>query len=218
MLPPLHSVRAGFDDLIGVVFVLAIIVSRIIGALRKDRKRAEELAAPGERPVVAPPAPVRPPGEDELNVPGRELREFLESLARGSDVPVPPSPPPVPRPPAPVVLVPRPTAAGRHAGESRAAARAEQRADRRRTAPSVTPPPPPPLASAPAPSIPVPTAVLPPPEQLPALAYALAPTLPAPPPGVSRARLLMQLRTPDSVREAVVLREILGPPIGLRGW
>ena len=155
---------------------------------------------PPARPIMRRPAarPVGPPREEADD----SVRDLLEALGiPKTSLPPPPSrgtPPvfqPRPRPAAPAI--PAPAA---------------------RTAPTLTPVPVPPS---------IPIVEIPDPAPVPA---ALAPAVPGPssigplvvpdayaqtlPPAAANIRLL--LKTPGSIRSAIILREVLGPPLSLQ--
>jgi hypothetical protein len=198
-----HQLFAG--DLETVVGIVAIMVWLVIQGIRK---------ASGKRPGQSPPPP--DPGGPQGMSPEEELRRFLQDLGQGEPptetlprpAAAPPTPPPAaPLPPPPVVVAPKPQtmppppppAAKRMPPPARAPLHplkptAVPRPVAQATGPA-TPPPAPALTAAPAP----------------AEVHAAAGL---PPPRPSRARLLM--RKPHSVREAVLLGELLGGPVAMR--
>lgn len=194
------AVTAGFDAVIFLVIVVATIVAQVVKAAR--------------RVGTTPPPETRSMGGGP-----DELRRFLESLGGAQEQPRPPSSQPPARPIA------------------------EQRPMAQRQVPlagSKLPPPPPLPGFTPARRVARPTAPIPraTPVSFTPPAVARKPAVPAPKPSVDvykvkqgaylsregvketpelrRESILRKLLHKRSVREAIVLREVLGPPVGLR--
>ncbi len=180
-------IRAGIDDLIPVVIILTVIISRIIKAATQGKPLAPPPPADRMRPTPQP--PVRQPEE--------ELREFLQALsgvAQTRSEPLPSPPPPVP--------AQRPVAHKRFQAPPKPS-RATQPAKPVRTArPAPQPAPTPARKPAPFWNQPAPA-----PRPVIVEACELNP---------SRAELNKHLEDARSLRGAWILREVLGPPVALR--
>ncbi len=175
-------VRAGLDDLIPVIIVFTVIITRIIKAAR------------AAKPLQPPPPPDRSVPPDAPRQPAREpadeLREFLEALSGGEPArpkPPPPRTPVQPVPRQPILRAAPPPPPARPMMAERAMAQPTQRpVPARKTQPQ-------------------------PPRTLPRSVYAhTTETNPL------RDSLTASLRGRQSLRNAWLLREVLGPPVGLR--
>jgi hypothetical protein len=182
-----HIMTAGLDDLIPVVIIITVIIARIMKATK------------GAKPLVPPPPDSS--GEREPSATGDELREFLEALS-GTKPPrptPPPAPPPVPQPQPVIPPQPqRPAPAPVHARKW-----TRPRQGKRATA-APTPAPKP----APAPR-PVRKPVAPRVARRPVTVEACELS-------TLRKALDDHLSDRQSLRGAWLLREVLGPPVGLR--
>lgn len=230
LLPAGFLAQSDFGELIPFLIFVVIIVTRLVKAFA-DR---------GGLQGREPPAGGALPDPDEGADPGAQLRRFLEEIRRqaaGEPPPQPPTPPPrMPRPAAPARTAPpplpdlphatefapagrvRPLAALPHATEFAPAGRtrrlpdlpnATEFASPRRTAlrsgarpPSAVAPPLPPVSAK--------VATLQPVRPKPVLAAASVFRRQARP-------LALFQRGREGLREAIVLREVFGPPLGLRG-
>ncbi len=148
-----------------------------------------------------PPQPNEPPVRQPPQSEAERVRRFLEAL--GAPPGTEPPPPVRPRPAAP-----RPSNRPEPARRRPAARPWEQPLPPLTTAPPfLREPAPPPVLSAPPP--PPPVVALPRPTPL------AAPPVSAPRPAAGASSLGEMLRRRESVRQAILLREILGPPRGL---
>jgi len=199
-----------FSHLIYPAIILIVAIARMMGRARQ---------APSGSPPVSRPA-ARPPAESEAE----RQRRFLEAvgLPPGSQLP-PQVSPRTGANPAPLQPINPPSVRG--IGRLRRVATGAppapgsalpQAPGRRIVAPVPMPTRAPAPAAVPAyaaqyaPAMPVIQASAPPPPTPPAprpAPAAVAPAVPAPVSG-----LLLRLRDPGSIRQAIILREILGPP------
>lgn len=189
-----HIASGGFDGLFWVVVVIIAIIAQIV----KSRKQFDQGA----------PKQDAPPGGD----PAEELRKFLDGLGQAQKAP--PAPPPVPPTPVPPPT-PRPT---------------PKQAAPSRPPPVQAPRPPPVVRRMPEPPVPVREVVTrpraPEPEHVPTEAEVMArfraelAAKATTGKKVTRWQRLLaeQLSTHDRrlLQEAMLLREILGPPVALR--
>lgn len=178
-----------------VIFLILVVVVgfiRWLGNLIQQQKEAKERAqlSPEER-ALREAAWRRQIGQDEpapeSNDPFRELKDLLEQFQ-----PKPATPPPVPPPQAP------------------------------RLRPAVRPGPPPPLP------VPVPVATAP--QPVAAAAFPTSSTVQrvfteareagmasVKKPSAQLKGLRLELASPRALRQAILVREVLGPPVALRG-
>jgi len=169
-VPPI--VTAGFDDLIPVIIIITVIITRIVKAAKQGKPLVPP--APGTRPRPTP----RPQPQPQAGQPADELRQFLQAL---SGVQEPPPTPVQVRPPQP----PPPPAKAK-----------------RRVVKAAAPKPP-------QPKKPAPFWNQPPPAPRPVIVEACELT-------PARQELNKHLEDATSLRGAWILREVLGPPVGLR--
>ena len=172
-----------------VVFLVLAGIALVFKWLGTDR---EKPTSTNQSPAAPRPRPVnRAPAESEAE----RVRRFLEALGAppGSNPPEPVRPLPAPMPP---VVSTRPARVKRNWAQ-----------------------PLPPLVTMPeleTPPPPLPPAALPPPLPVAGAARPFVRPTPrpslAPPPALSLGELL---RSPASARQAIVLREVFGPPRGL---
>lgn len=179
---------SGGEGLFWLAVAIFVIISKIVQASKKN--------APPTRKPDQPDAADFSPEE--------ELRDFLKRLSPGTES----VPPPMPQPQRPVPP-PLPAQAARTTTSSQpGAARARQPATpTRAAAPKARPVPLP----QPLPAQEVVAAV----KREPVRSRAPAAAVPAPE-NQRRAALIADLRNRESLREAIILREILGPPLALR--
>lgn len=210
-----------------IVFIF-VMISKLVSATRQDPDDTPSTRA-GNRPPR--PRPARPPGESEEE----RYRRFMDAVGLPAGTP-PPSPvqPRTPAVPAPLLPVQPPTTIGPTVAPGRL-----RRVDPgapvsplptrpqtvlRRVPPITAPTRPAAPAPAPAPAASYFETVTPldPPAPLPPQqpSGARPPgAQPAPAAQLSRATgaMLKRLRDPASIREAIILREVLGPPKALQG-
>lgn len=200
---------AGFQQLFPVILVLAVVVAQIVKAARRMSQGSKGRPPPPDGPPAGPPD---------------ELRDFLQALAAGRmppEQPTPAKPPPLPPPGSPPVqrqAAPAARKAPRPASEARPPA-AQARPAARQT---------PPLAaqvSRPTPRATEQRVHVPTTERRREVTTRLAA---APRPETYGAHRRPRLVAPDrnailgdlserrSLAKAVLLREILGRPLGLR--
>ena len=206
--------HAGFD--IGGLFWVVVVVASIIGQIMKAAKKHTD-AAPGS---PAAPRPNRPAG----GAPAQDLEEFLRNLM-GEQAPRR-APPPMPAPaeePAPELspswnkpspayrsATKSPTVAPRSATAEPPPARHQGKRAYRAVSAAPSPRPAPARAEAEL--------------RRPEPAAVPMGTRPAFPVSAHRNKIVealnaevhRQVKTPDALRAALLLREILGPPIALR--
>ena len=174
----------------GGIFWLAVVIFVIISKIAKASKKN---APPTQKPGL--------PDMSDFS-PEDELRDFLKRLSPGSEAAPPPVPQPqrhVPPPPVPIQTIRTITTS--QSGTVRTRVQTVHR-----PAPRVqpTPPPPPILEAVVVPAMPEPV-------------HSPAPAASAPAPGDKRrAAIIADLRNRECLREAIILREILGPPLALR--
>jgi hypothetical protein len=197
------------------IIILIIAISRAFASARRD---------PGGPPPPRTSSRSASPTESDAE----RQRRFREAVGLPLDAPLPPpirprttaSPPPL-QPVMPPPVLGMPTAPGRlrriYTGvPTQPGTPGTQPTARRIPAPAPAPasaaPPPAPVQQI-APPAPAPQTYIPyTPSRPPA-----APAAPAPQPSFPAAGLLARLRDPAAVREAIILREILGPPKALQG-
>jgi hypothetical protein len=186
MSVPIH-IAAGAEGLFWLFVVAVSIIAQIVKAGRRNQ----------ERPAPPPGAGADFPAAE----PADELRQFLEKLAGAPPVERPPAPPPVAPPPVPYSssTQTRPSEPSR----STAAAMRNERVRAAASRPSAVRPEPPPAFVA-KPAMPRPLIV-----------RAPVPGLPAQPAPVQTHELCAMLFDPAAIRKAILLREILGPPVAL---
>ncbi|MDP6811354.1 MAG: hypothetical protein QGH31_11640 [Kiritimatiellia bacterium] len=187
-----HIVTAGIDDLIPVVIIISVIIARIMKAAKQGKPMMPP--PPGDRPQPTPQTPANQPAE--------ELRDFLQALSGAAQTRSEPAPPPPPPPPPVPVPAQRPVAQKRFQAPpkpSRVRRRAKPvQAARQAPQPAPT-----------TPQKPAPFWNQPPPAPRPVIVEAceLNP---------ARKELNKHLEDATSLRGAWLLREVLGPPVGLR--
>ena len=188
-------IASGAEGFIGFIVVLVIIVSQLVRAGKSISSAAGKPQRPAERG----------------HAPEDELRDFLKRLSQGADQPPPllprqPAPPPLPHRTARTTASSRPGAAR---GRSQPAPQpAPHRAQK--VLPQPVPPAPAVIRAAPAPE----------PETVPARAEPMRVTTPAAVASKAasrrRAGIVTVLKDREAARSAILLREILGPPLSLR--
>ena len=205
-------IASGGEGLFWFVVVLFVIISKIVKATKKDPS-----------PPAGSPRPLTPASTGEFS-PEEELRDFLKRLSQGADQP----PPPV-RPVRPVAT-PQPLPA-----ETMRTTTSSQPGASRTTAPHPVYPPPPvhkPHRASPRraarsmePPCPQPAVCLEPPCPQPAFFHAATEPVCVPTPYAlaspaagdkRRANLVAFLKDQGSLREAIILREILDQPLAMR--
>jgi len=184
----MFQVRAGLEDWFPLLIIFSVIVTQILKASRAAKPRPPSEGGGGRE---RPPRPVSDASE--------ELREFIEQLSGGKAPPSKPAPPPVLASARPAA---RPAAAQRPA---------------RRTATRPPPVPAAPRVAPPRPAAPRPSAV--PPSGL-GKPIGTRRQAPRRRPRADIAPRLDEIvgRLDDrrALARAMVLREVLGPPLGLR--
>ena len=176
---------AGFENVFGIL-VFFIIIGRAIAAIRKA-------ASGGKKPS----APRASSGKRKVE---HDLENFFKNLAEqaGGQEKTSPPPPPVPTQSARTVMPPPPPAAAR---------RTAAPVRRKRTVEPVKP-----VAQ---------TLKVTQPRTVAAASFSITGMMPkraGTQPGMSsqaRQEIIGMLRDQDSIRKAVVLREILGPPVSM---
>ena len=189
MLNNFHICRAGGDAIIPILIIAATIIAQLI----KAGKRAAKGSAP----------PSDSQGRRSTSsAPQDELKNFLESLVGNAPpAPAPPAPPPVP-PPQAHAAPPSPPSRERLVQMDTPTAKLRAKPSRRaKPRPAHTPVTASRIAVKPHPSTPTHDA------------YAMGNTISA---SQLRTELLADLSQVDSLRKAIVLREIIGPSLAMR--
>lgn len=211
-LPTGFLAQSDFGELIPFLIFVVIIVTRIVKAF------AERGGLQGREPPADGAAPDPGEGAD----PAAQLRRFLEEIRRqaaGEPPPQPPTPPPrMPRPAAPSRTAPPPPLPDLpHATEFAPAGRTRPLADLPHATEFAAPP-----ATGLRSGARPPSAVAPP--LRPVAARIAAPLPVRPKPVLAAASVFRRQARPlalfqrgrEGLREAIVLREVFGPPLGLR--
>jgi hypothetical protein len=208
-MDPILKYAGGFEDVIPVLVILAVIISQIVKA-----GKAVSRSKPGQRPrqVAPPPRPAATPSRPQAPPldPEDEMRRFLESLGAPTPRPASARPPPPPPPPVPAA---RPLVAETRKPDTQP----------RRTPRTATPKR---FPLKPAPRRAEPVRLRPEPFPL-SPAYRTAETRKRirqetqvsfrRPDASQRVRKLRgALATRGGLTHGILMREILGPPIGLR--
>lgn len=194
-----HVIRAGIEGWIWAIIIIGSLVVRIIKA-NKERSSQPTPAPPGPRPATPEPDVQWKPPEDEL-------REFLERLGGKPVTPPPPPPPPAGRQVAPPP--PPPTARPKLAPQVLRAPAPQKTFRRKPTRAAPAPAPAPAIAPAPAPAPRRPA-----PKPIPAV--AVAPVRTAGRRSEYRKVLDRLMKERSTLRSAIVVRDVLGPPLALR--
>jgi len=197
------------DNLLFLLLVAVALLFRWLaskaGQTSKDSEESEPRST--STPPMPPPIPHAPAETDEERV-----RKFLEALGQ----------PPTSKPPPPIVprtdIPPRPVAPVQPPAEMRPFSLPQRRLTseerrKKRVILHTTPPPPAPvfeIRETRSSTEPVPPVI-----KRSVEAYAI-PTQPATKPEQSRADLAVLLRSPSGLRDAIILREIFGPPRSLQ--
>lgn len=181
------------DNWLFVLFVAVAMLFRwLASAASKSNKGSGETNETERKSTSSPAPPLRPARGDSQE---EQIRKFLEALGR----PTSSSPPPLVRPKT--HIPPRPVAPVQPPREMVAMSPRKRRAP---AAPKIEPlrePPPPPLLATPEPS--------------PTPAYAIAPEAELVRPK-DKIDIVTLLKSSSGLRNAMVLREIFGPPRSLQ--
>ncbi len=188
-------IAEGEGGLIWAVIIIIFVISQFIKAATRGKKRGDEGTADGS--------------DGGYSVPEDELQAFLRSITREQEKPQQPPPlRPVVHPPPPLPVqehahVHRPAVTAAQVRQTPAAVTASQQHQARQAPPVVA-------AARQQPRITPAVSVFAVPEAAPAFHVPPEHTV------VSRRGLVTQLRNRESLRDAIVLREILGPSLALR--
>ena len=183
-------VASGGEGIFWLIVTIFVIISQIAKASKKNAPPTQKQGLP-----------------DAGGSPEEELRDFLKRLSGGAEESQQQPPPPPPRPQRPLPPPPLPAPAARTTAGGQAGAQripSEPPAHHHRQKPRAEPLP-----------APVPQAVLTPaPAQM--APVTVAPVAPRVPSGYWRAIIVADLANRECQREAIILRDILGPPLALR--
>ncbi len=181
-------IRAGLDDLIPFVVILTVIITRIMKAAKQGKPLPPP---PADRTRPTPQAPTTQPGED--------LRQFLQALSGAAQTSSEPPPPPVPTQAIRVTAQPQRKSPPPPPRRQKRFAKRGKPAQAAQSAPQ--PPPTPSSRKRHGKQEP------PKPRPIVVEACKLSPL---------RVALNEHLADKQSLRGAWLLREVLGPPVGLR--